>query len=123
VTTLREWADDLRRAGDEVMDEGEKVVSKGALNVKREWRARWDGYPHIKHLPDDISYDVDRHEDTIEAEIGPVRGELQAGLAPYIEYGTPTSGPIPGALPSADAEEPRFIKAAADLGENLLAER
>ena len=123
MTTLKEWADDLRQASIDVMDEGEKVISKGALNIKNDWRDRWTGYKHIPHLPHAISYDVDRHEDTVEAEIGPVRGELQAGLASYIEYGTPTSGPIPGLHPATDAEEPRLTRELADLGKRLLVER
>lgn len=120
MSTIRELVVDLRHAGATVLDEAEKVVSKGALNIKREWRARWDGYPHIKHLPNAISYDTDRTATSVSAEVGPVRGELQAGLAPYIEAGTINNAPIPGMMPAADAEEPRFVKAIADLGEKLL---
>lgn len=120
---LDDWIRDLRQAAVDVDDEGEKVVSKGALNIKTEWREKWDGYPHIVHLPRAINYDVARTGVAIEASIGPPRGELQAGLAPYIEYGTVNSPPIPGAVLAADDEEPRFERAVADLGERLLEER
>lgn len=120
---LDDWIADLRQAALDVDGEAEKVVSKGALNIKNDWKEHWDGYAHIPHLPRAINYDVERIDDGVEASIGPVRGETQAGLAPYIEYGTVNNEPIPGMEPAVDDEEPRFERAVADLGENLLAER
>lgn len=124
MSSLDAWIADLRRAAEDVDDEGEKVVSKGALNIKTDWKEHWDGYAHLPHLPHAINYDdVEKGAGAVETSIGPVRGELQAGLAPYIEYGTPTSRPIPGMTPAVDDEEPRFERAVGDLGEKLLAER
>ena len=123
MTTLREWADDLRRAGAEVMDEGEKVVSKGSLNIKNDWRARWSGHERIKHVPAAIGYDIDRDENRIESTIGPDKAMVQAAIANIIEFGSVNNAPIPGGAPALDAEEPGYVRAAADLGEKLLDKR
>lgn len=123
MSSLDAWIADLRRAAVEIEEQGEQVVSKGALNIKTDWKEHWDGYAHLPHLPRAINYDVQRDGGTVEASIGPVRGELQAGLAPYIEYGTVNNPPLPGMEPAVDEEEPRFERAVADLGEKLLAER
>lgn len=131
MTTLQDWADDLRRASAEVLDEAEKVVSKGSLNIKNDWRARWTGIRHIPLLPYTVGYDIDRTEDRIESTIGPDKDMVIGGgkvrqpgrFGNIIEFGTVNNTPIPGGAPALDAEEPGYIRAAAELGEKLLAER
>lgn len=121
--SLDAWIADLARAQELVGPEGEKVLGKGALNIKTEWRRRWSGYAHIPHLPSAIDYEVHRAGADAWAEVGPRRDREQGGLGSYIELGTVNNPPIPGGLPALDAEEPRFVSAVADLGEKLLAER
>ena len=92
--------------------EAKKVVSKGALNIKSEWRRRWRGIAHAPRLPLSISYDITDAADMISAEIGPVDGPaLQGFLGAIIEFGGIHSGPIPGGLPSLELEAPRFESA------------
>jgi hypothetical protein len=117
---LTEWLATLATARAEVDDKTQRVVGMGSGNIKKDWVRMWTGYAHLPHLPRAISYDVESRGSVITGEIGPVRGRLQSGLAPYVAYGTPTSGPIAGPFPAADAEEPRFIKALGDMGEKLL---
>lgn len=110
----------LTVAADEVVDEVEKVVGRGCLNIKREAARRWRGYAHLPHLPRSVNYDVTREGDTVTGEVGPDKAKLQGGLAPYIEYGTIHSGPIPAMGPATDAEAPRFERALADIAVGLI---
>lgn len=123
MTTLKEFADDLRRAAHDVLDEGEKVVSKGAVNVKRDWRERWQGFTHAPALPRAITYDMTRSDASVSAEIGPDKDLRQGALGNLLEFGSVNNPPHPGGLPALAAEEPRFVNAVGDLGEKLLAER
>ena len=96
----------------ELPDGAKKVVSKGALNVKSDWRRRWHGIAHAPRLPLSISYDITESATEISAEIGPVDGPaLQGFLGAIIEFGGIHSGPIPGGLPSLELEAPRFESA------------
>lgn len=119
---LEAWIADLGKAGDELHDEARQVVSKGALNVKQDWRDRWLGHPHIPELPWAISYDLTHDDDTmITAQIGPDKDKTQGPLGSVIEFGTVNNAPIPGGMPALDAEEPGYVRAVEDLGEQLLA--
>lgn len=116
---------DLERVPERLMPEVRKVVSKGALNVKKGWADRWKGHPSIKHLPRAIGYDLSSDRISVEAEIGPNQEKLQGNLAHFIaygdvEYGTVYNAPIPGALPALADEEPKFVKALTDLGEKAV---
>lgn len=128
MSTLEEWIADLGHAADVVLDEGEKVVSKGSLNIKNDWRRRWSGIS--RHAPRtylSVTYDLHRAGGTISGEIGPDKDleGLQAPLGAILEFGAlkQNTAPHPGGSPALDAEEPRFTSAVEDLGENLLAER
>jgi hypothetical protein len=121
--TLADWSRDLRHAADTVLDEGEKVVKKGAGNVKDEARDRVRGYAHLPHYPSSITYDVHRGAHEVSAQIGPDKDRRQGPLGNIIEYGTVNNAPIPHLGPALDVEEPRFARAVADLGEHLLDER
>lgn len=131
MSELADLAADLRRAGDDVLDEGEKVVSKGALNIKTDWRDRWSGIAHAPMLPYTVTYDIHRGVGEVSAEVGPDKDLVVGGgpirqpgrLGNIIEFGTVKNAPIPGGAPALDNEEPRFTRAAADLGERLLGRR
>lgn len=112
---------DMLRAVTRAPAETTAVVSKGALNIKNDWRKRWTGHPHIKALPRSISYDIWPGPFVIEAEIGPVKNSPQGPLAALIEYGSVNNPPIPGGAPALDAEAPKFEAAIAALAERLLA--
>lgn len=119
---IRDW----RNVHHELMPALERVTSKGALNIKRDWAAIWEGHPTIAHLPRAINYDLARTADSTEAEIGAAHERMQGTLAHIIEfanteYGTLRNAPIPGGQPSLDAEEPRYVKAIADAAEEVIA--
>jgi hypothetical protein len=117
---LRVLIHDLNQACADALDQVEKVVSKGALNIKKDWRDRWIGHSHIPRLPYAVGYDIERSEAAVRAEIGPDKDLPQGPLGNLIEFGSVHNAPIPGGLPALDAEEPRFVRALEDLGEHLL---
>lgn len=116
---------DLHSVPEKLMPKVRGVVSKGALNIKGDWADRWKGHPSIRHLPRAINYDVTSGRDFAEAEIGPDPGKRQGNMAHLIEfgraeYGSVRNAPIPGGVPALTAEEPRFVQALADLGEEVV---
>lgn len=119
VTEVDRLLTDLGKV-DDVLKEGRQSVSKGALNIRRNWRRRWGGHPHIPALPSAVTYDLAEFGYRVEAEIGPDKDRPQGPLGNIIEFGTSKNAPIPGGLPSLDAEAPRFEKAIEKIGEDLL---
>lgn len=120
VTGLTELLAAFAKAEAEVDDKTQRVVGMGCLNIKKDWQRRWTGYAHIPHLPRAISYDVDSAAGVITGEVGPDRLKMQGGLGSYVEFGTRNNGPIPGGIPAHAAEEPKFVRAMADMAEELL---
>lgn len=114
TTGLKEWLADLERAPDAVLDEAEKVTSKGALQIKRGWAQRWTGLAHLPHLPRTVGYDPYREGDTVGAVIGPDPDKLQGSIAHMIELGSVNSAPHPGGFPALEAEAPNYERYLAD---------
>lgn len=125
VVGLDELIRDLERVQTEGPKKFRKVVSKGALNIKVEWRRRWSpeiGRPpqNLPHVVRGIGYDLDETATAYSAEIGVDRLNSQAPLAHFPEYGSVRNAPMPGGLPSLLEEEPRFVRAVADVAVELL---
>jgi hypothetical protein len=97
-----------------------KRVERGAVNIKKAWKARWTGHDHIPHLPNAISYDIAETGGTFSAEVGPDKQKRQGPLGNIIEFGTLNNAPIPGGAPALDEEEPRFVETMQDLAETAL---
>ncbi|MBM0277813.1 hypothetical protein [Micromonospora tarensis] len=112
----------LERAAKDVVPEGRKVVSKGALNIKNDWRRRWSGISYAPALPYAVTYDVRASGTLISAEVGPDKAKRQGALGNIIEFGAPAQNtvPQPGGAPALAAEEPRFLAATEKLGVDLL---
>lgn len=120
VHEVRAFARDLRAAGIRAYVEGEKVVSKGSLNIKTMARQLAPRGPHVPYYADSINYDITLGADFIEGEIGPVTGRRQRGLGNLLEYGSAHNRPHPHLEPSLDVETPRFYRACEDLAERLM---
>lgn len=125
---MDEWIDDLASVPDRAPREFRQVVSKGALNIKNDWRERWAAIraakTHIPHLVRGIGYDITERGQVISAEIGVDPKNRQAFLSKIIEDGTlGRSAPHPGPVPALDAEMPRFEAAAAKVAQELLEQR
>jgi hypothetical protein len=120
VTGLDEWIVQLDKAQSGALPEAEAILSKGALNIKKDWARRWSGHPHIKALPAAIGYDLYHLLGSARARIGPDKAKRQGPLASIIEYGSANNPPMPGGAPALDAEGPKFERALEDLGAKLL---
>jgi hypothetical protein len=93
----------------ELPPKAKKIVAKGSVQIKADWRRRWRGIAHAPRLPLSISYDITESAGEISSEIGPVDGPaLQGFLGAIIEFGGIHNAPNPGGLPSLAAEEPKF---------------
>jgi hypothetical protein len=126
VSGDKELLRDLRKFVTELPKEMRQVASKGALNIKNDWRNAWRGIGgHAKHVHRSIGYDIEQSGFEVEAEIGVERGRPQWGLGHLFEkeYGSVRNAPRPAGLPALKAEEPRFVKAMGDAVEKLLAGR
>ena len=108
---------DLGKVGNTIRKEGKQVVSRGALNIKKDWQKRWRGHPHIPDLPRAINYDVGVNEARITAEVGPEQNKTsQANMAHIIdEFGRVNVPPLPASIPALAAEAPKFVRAVEDL--------
>lgn len=113
----------LHDVATEVTPRARRVLVRGALNIKNDWRRRWSGLAHAPALPYAISYDTASRGYTASAEIGPDKAKRQGSLGNLIEYGSVNNPPHPGGSPALDAEEPKFQRALEDLGTKLLEER
>jgi hypothetical protein len=102
---------DLAREAKIAPVEARKVVGKGCLNVKTDWRRRWSGYPHAPRLPYAITYDTKQLGGRIEGEVGPDKGKPQGALGNLFEYGSVKNSPIPGGAPALETERPKFERA------------
>lgn len=122
VSGIKELAAHLEESAPRTHDEGKKVISKGALNIKDEWRSRWRGFTHAPALPSAISYDVTGTAGGWSAEIGPDKRRRQGALGNLLEFGSLNNAPRPGGQPALDLEAPRFEDAVGDVAEKILGE-
>ena len=121
---LAAWIRDLETLEDRAAEALPKVVRRGAVNVKEEWRTLWEAVKkpptHIPHLVRGIGYDTVSKPPRWSAEIGVARSNSQSPIAHLLEYGSIHNPPYPGGKAALDAEEPRFVKAVGDAAEGLL---
>lgn len=121
VTGDKEFERELRHAIEAVTPEARKVLAKGALNVKQDWRRQWSNIKHAPRLPYAIDYDITEDKVALTAEIGPQDGPVNQGfLGPIIEYGGIHNAPNPGGQPALDREAPRLEAELEKLSEELL---
>lgn len=120
---IPELVETLTKAASRSIREVEKVVFKGAMNVKEDWRKRWSGLAHAPAIPAAIDFDIYSTPSAVNAEIGPDKSKRQGALGNLLAFGSVNNAPVPGPIPAARAEEPRFAAALEALGADLLGER
>ncbi|HHU10248.1 MAG TPA: hypothetical protein GXZ60_09575 [Intrasporangiaceae bacterium] len=121
TSELDALASDLQQLPPKVTRGLPAVVRKGAVNIKNDWREAAAKSRHFKIAPT-ISFDEKAASDGFEAEIGPNRHYRAARLAGIAHFGGVNGGggTIGDPQRFADAEEPGFAKAVADLVGDLL---
>ena len=102
-----------------------RVVGRGAMNIKADWKRRWSpriggGLEHLPHVVRGIGYDTTERATHFLAEIGVIKTNPQASLAHFAEMGSINNAPNPGGLPALRAEDPRFVQAVQDAAVELL---
>jgi hypothetical protein len=102
----------LARSIPRVRRDARQVVTRGAVNVKRDWRgnARATGRKHARLYPQSIGFDVAGYgPDIWAATIGPDKGGPQGALGNLLEYGSVHNPPHNDGGRALDAELPRFM--------------
>lgn len=115
---LGEWAEQLQAAGKDITKQVAKTTGKACNEIKKDAKRRVDGYAHLPHLARSFTYDVTTSGTTVTGEVGAEHDRPQGKLDVFIEFGTPTSAPIPHWAPAADKEVPVWT----DFLERIAAE-
>jgi hypothetical protein len=118
---LEALAADLQAVPARMVPKVERVVSKGALNVKNQMRRDAESSGHFGMIAGTINYDLVVGEfagdASIEASIGPnasLGGAAQLAGA-YYGWSRGGGGTIPDPAIALGEEEPRFIQSLAEL--------
>lgn len=110
MSGLDELSRDLHRAAKEAREAARKVVKRGAVNVKRDWRsnATRSAGRHARRYPYSIGFDITAGTAAIVAEIGPDKAAVQGPLGNLLEFGSTNNPPHNDGGRALRAEEPRF---------------
>lgn len=120
---LEAWMQDLVNVPVRLMPALRPVISKGALNIKKDAAARFEAQRvggYLPHYSRSISYDLADTSSGVEAVIGPESDKPQGGMGAAIEYGSAQHAPIPHLNPALDAEDPKAVDAIGSVGVRVL---
>lgn len=120
ISGLNELIHDLTEAPRKVQRGVDKVVIKGAVNIKNDWRQRAEGSRHAPLYPASITFDAEWKRGAYEAEIGPDKDLPQGALGNLLTYGSANNPPSGDDVAVLDAEAPKFEKAMENLADGLL---
>lgn len=120
---LDEWADQLEQAGRDITGQVAKVTGRACNNIKKDAQKRVRGYSHLPHLARSFTYDVTTRGTKVTGQVGAEHNRPQGKLDVFIEFGTPTSAPIPHWRPAADAEVPVWIRYLEQAAAEALGDR
>ncbi len=117
---LDDLAADMTAAARRLATRARPVTSRGAVNIKNDWKAGWSGLKHARLLPASIGYDLSVSGGMPAADIGPDKDKPQGALGNLLEFGSVNNPPHPAGLMALDAEEPRYEAALEALLDGLL---
>ena len=126
ASELESFAVDLGRAGDKALKDVEKVVFKGAMNVRNGMRKEMASSKSFGALAPTINFDMDVQPNGIEAEVGPAKrsGTASRGLgfgANIAYFGTSRGGGgTVDFLKPFEEEKPRFEQAIQEVLGDIL---
>lgn len=126
VNGMDKWLEVLETLPERAPKAFRQVVSRAGVQIKLDWKRRWReaSHPkgHIPHLIRNLGYDTSEKGSTFTATVGVQSGRMQTRLASIIEYGSLTSAPHPGGIPSLEAEAPNMEHWAGKVAVELLEE-
>jgi hypothetical protein len=113
VSDLDKLAHDLTLEAEITPREVRGTVSKGAVNIKKDWRQRAQGIEHAPRYPLSIGYDdLNRTSTGYEVAIGPEdSAENQGFLGDVLEFGGAHNAPRNDGGQALDAEVPKLTQA------------
>ena len=121
ASELESFAVDLGRAGDKALKDVEKVVFKGAMNVKRRMAEELQSSQHFRSIAKYVDFDIESRLNGVEAEIGPKSGPREPGnLANIAYFGTSRGGGTVDFLKPFEEEKPRFEQAIQEVLRDIL---
>ena len=103
-------AEDFDKAADEITDKVKRTTGAAMNKIKKGAQRRVRGNAHLPHLARSFTYDVKADGSTVTGEVGAEHERPQGKLDVFIEFGTPTSSPIPHWAPEADLETPIWME-------------
>lgn len=108
LSELERLANDLELAAIRAQTVVAPVVTKGALNVKKDWRANAtvSAGSHAKRYPYSIGYDIE--DGGLTAVIGPDKNKTQGALGNLLEFGSAHNPPHNDGGAALAAEAPRL---------------
>lgn len=117
---VRRLAEDLAAADIRLDGLVDRVVEKGALNIKNDWRSSVAGSRAFSHLQFAVGYDRVRDNGSVGAVIGYDKDRVQGPLGNIREFGTSREAGHLDGQRALDAEESRFIAALEDAIETAV---
>jgi hypothetical protein len=89
------------------------VVVKGAMNIKRDWRAhaRTAAGRHARRYPSSITFDVAPVPGGVRAVVGPDKALPQGPLGNLLEFGSANNPPQMSGARALITEAPKFLAA------------
>lgn len=117
---LKKLAHDLGHSRDDILDRVEHLTKNTIKDMERHAANLVRGHAHLPHLPRSFTHDVSRSRSEVNAEAGADWAKLQGRLDVFIEYGTPTSAPMPHWLPTSDRYGPMWVNDVEDAAEKAV---
>lgn len=121
ASELENFAMDLGRAGNKALKDVEKVVFKGAMNLKRDMAQELQSSRHFRSIAKSVDFDIESRPNGVEAEIGPKSGPGEPGnLANIAYFGTSRGGGTVDFMKPFEEEKPRFEQAIREVLGDIL---
>ena len=118
VDGMRSFSVTLREASKRVVDEVEKVIFKGSMNIKEQLKKEATGHEHFPLVAATMGFDMRQTPGGVVSDIGPREGSL-AGIA-YFGSSRPGGASLPDPKWTLNDEAPAVERHIADVSERLL---
>lgn len=115
LSQVKKLGNDLGRIAAEVLPDVEKVLDKGALNIKQQMNTEAAGSVHFKGMAGSVTYDSYGGLGLVRRVIGPDKSRQGGSLGNIAYFGTSRGGGTLDIEAPLREEGPRTEKALLDL--------